>query len=690
MGIYNLFIRVKMKMKMKNTKFKINVISACLLSTFSMSSFAADEHKSIEKITVIGEKIERSLKDTTSSVSVLSEEEINSSQFKSVTEIISEIANVVTLSGAVPDIRGVSGNGGAGGFNSISGGAKGRVSTLIDGVAQPFVADRTGDSGMWDIEQIEVYRGPQSTTNGRNSIAGAIYIKTKDPTEDWEGAARVSYRNQDRYVDTSAVISGPLTDTVSFRLSAQKLDADTMTDDTEYESNPANYDLNAIDSTNIRAKLQWQAQDDLTFLLTHSSSNEQGDTGRVYYEADDIDSHNRIFFRDIETDVETTSIDADYEINDYWHLEVLIANMNYDYGFQTYQEDPDDTQILTFSETNLTIDAKLSFGQQQDTTKGFVGLAYFEREHDLESSNAYIYSGNDESDSLALYGEVSFDITENLSVITGARLEKETQLRNFVYGSIDATLDNDTNIFLPKVVLQYDWDEATTVAISARKGYNAAGGALNFTEGDYYYFDEEEVNTYEISTRSRFSDGEIFLSTNLFYNDYDGYQALSSTRYITNMDKTTTYGLEVDLKAFVTEDFKVNAGLGLLKTKINDAGEDYPGVDGNELNSAPTITANLGAKYWLSNEFHVGASVSYVDEYFGDFSNDEEQIAGGYSLVRMQSTYELDNWLVSAFVNNVFDEEAVVTRVASSTSYPTGYVSVTDPRNMGVSVTYRF
>ncbi|KTF07147.1 TonB-dependent receptor, partial [marine sediment metagenome] len=75
----------------------------------------------------------------------------------------------------MPDIRGVSGNGGAGGFNSISGGAKGRVSTLIDGVAQPFVADLSGDSGMWDLQQIEVFRGPQSTSNGRNSIAGSVF-----------------------------------------------------------------------------------------------------------------------------------------------------------------------------------------------------------------------------------------------------------------------------------------------------------------------------------------------------------------------------------------------------------------------------------------------------------------------------------------------------------------------------------
>ena len=156
----------------------------------------------LETIVVVGEKRERSLKDTASSVSVISEETLKSMQHQTITDAVSEIANVVALSGAVPDIRGVSGNGSAGGFNSVSGGAKGRVSILIDGVAEPFVADLTGDSGIWDIEQIEVYRGPQSTSNGRNSIAGSIYIKTTDPGFDWDGAARLGYRNEEGYIDT--------------------------------------------------------------------------------------------------------------------------------------------------------------------------------------------------------------------------------------------------------------------------------------------------------------------------------------------------------------------------------------------------------------------------------------------------------------------------------------------------------
>lgn len=159
---------------MKHRAFKKNMIAA-LLSSISMSTAAAAVEiasaDAIEKITVYGEKIERSLKDTTSSVSVIDKETLDSGQYQSISNALSEIPNVVVLTGSVPDIRGVSGNGSASGFNSFTGGARARVSTLIDGVAEPFVADLTGDTGLWDIQQIEIFRGPQSTINGRNSIS---------------------------------------------------------------------------------------------------------------------------------------------------------------------------------------------------------------------------------------------------------------------------------------------------------------------------------------------------------------------------------------------------------------------------------------------------------------------------------------------------------------------------------------
>ncbi|KFZ39289.1 TonB-dependent receptor [Shewanella mangrovi] len=666
-------------------------ITSALMAQNALADDAVIDTQAIEKIVIIGEKAPKSLKDTSSSVAVLSEEVLNSTQYKSITEAVSEIPNVVAVAGSLPDIRGVSGNGSAGGFNSISGGAKGRVSILVDGVAQPFVADNSGDMGLWDMEQMEIYRGPQSTSNGRNSMAGAIYIKTKDPTEDWHGAARLGYRNQDSYIDTSVALSGPLvTDTLSFRISAQQLNGNTITDDSGYEGNSPDYDLDKVKSSHVRTKLKWTPTDKLSMLLSYSDSNEKGDVGRVYYKADDLSKFNRLYFRDIKTRVKTTSLKTDYAFNDDLRLEVLTAYMDYHWGFDSYDETEAEKQVLAFDEDNYTVDAKLSFNQRGDAMFGFIGVDYFKREHDILSVGSAAYNGDDSSDSLAAYGEITFSLTDKLSLLTGARLERESQTRHFIYGAIDAGLDKDTDVFLPKLELQYAMTDATTLALSARKGYNAAGGALNFTAQDYYYYDEEKVMTYELSSRSALLDGAVFLTANLFYNDYDGFQSLNTERYIINMDDVVTYGAEVGINADVTDSLQVNAGAGWLHSDIKDAGADYQSANGNELNNAPKFTGNLGVTYWLTNELSTSASANYVGEYYGDFANTAGNKAGDYTLVRLQASYKTADWQINAFVNNAFDKMAVLSRTAAGGRYPTGYASVADPRNVGVSVTYSF
>ncbi|MFA0812323.1 TonB-dependent receptor [Microbulbifer epialgicus] len=671
--------------------------SLAALTTLSAAAFAQGESnnapQTMETVIVIGEKAERSLKDTTSSVSVITEETLNTMQHLSVTDAVSNIANVVVLSGAVPDIRGVSGNGSATGFNSFSGGAKTRVSTLIDGVAEPFVADLTGDTGIWDLEQIEVFRGPQSTSNGRNSIAGSIYIKTKDPSFDWEGAARAGYRNQDGYIDTAGMLSGPLVeDTLAFRITAQQLTGDTITNAEEYADNPADFDLNELETQRLKGKLLWTPTERLKTLFSVSTNSEEGNTGRMYYTLTGVEDYEPNFYRDMDTESTTTSVKVDYQINDNLSIEVLAAYMNYKWGFDTYEESRSSQQYVRMDEQNTTLDAKLSFGQTSETLHGFIGFAHFEREQDFNSNGSTIYFGDDESTSTSIYGEVTYALTERLNLIGGLRVENEEQNRNFNLSNdtLIAGLETDETITLPKLVLQYDLTEDTAVSASARKGYNAAGGALNFSARDYYYYDEETVNTYELAVRSSLANGTISLSGNIFFNDYSGYQALSSSRRIVNMDEVESYGTELEAIAMLTPQLELRAGLGLLKTEITHAGADYEDADGNELNSAPNVNASLGTKYWFSDALNVGFSANYVGEYYGDFTNTEERVAGDYTLVRLNINYEVENWTVSAFVNNALDEEAYLTLEPVSIRNPEGYAAIVDPHNVGMSVTYNF
>ncbi|GAA6173093.1 TonB-dependent receptor [Colwellia sp. KU-HH00111] len=684
---------------MKYSQFKISALTTALLAAltapYAIAEGDGQQLQSMEKITILGEKTERSLKDTSSSVSVITEETLKTMQSLTMSNAISDIPNVVVLSGATPDIRGVSGNGGASGFNAFSGGAKARVSTLIDGVVEPFVAFVTADSGIWDVEQVEVFRGPQSTSNGRNSIGGAVYVKTKDPSFDWEGAARLGYRNQDSYIDSSFVLSGPIVeDELAFRASYQRLDGDTIDNPVIYDSNPSDHDLNAITTNRLKTKLLWQpkANEDFSAMLMYSTNDEKGNAGRKYYAGNDPYAYQPINPVYMDTESETISIKLDYVINESISIDFLAAVMDYDWAMNAYAETEAGEQRVIMEESNTTIDAKINFGNSSSVVDGFVGLAYFEREQDFNSSGSTVYNGDDSSDSNALYGEISYTFSDVWSIIAGGRIERETQHRDFDMPSNNinhALLDKSKTIALPKLVLQYQFSDDTTLSLSGRRGYNAAGGALNWATQAYYYYDEETVDTYEFTARSNITK-DINFTANAFYNNFNGYQALSSTRAIVNMDKAQTYGAEFDISAMITEDFQLNAGLGLLKTEITDAGENYADATGNELNSAPEITAKIGGKYWLTDELNIGLSVNYVGEYFGDFANTEERVAGGYTLTRLNVNYTTDNWLITAFVNNALSEQEFVSNEPVGRSYPNGYSAIVDQRNIGASVTYSF
>lgn len=681
------------------TAFKLNSLSAVITASLLVTNTAvlADDEsnrKSMDTIVVTGEKTEKSLKETMSSVAVVDTSLIENGQLASISEALSEMANVVVLTGAVPDMRGVSGNGGATGFNSFSGGSKARVSTLIDGVSQPFVADLTGDTGLWDMEQIEVYRGPQSTSNGRNSIAGAVYMKTKAPTQEFEGAVRVGYRNQDNYFDTAAVISGALVeDVLAFRLSTQYIDGETFSNPPVYDTNPTDQELNKLDTSSTRAKLLYTPFEDLSVQLTYSTYNEEGNAGRKYFEAAEPTDYIPLFQRILDTESDTTQVNVDYKINENFSLDVLVAYMDYKWAFDAYEPQQSAESDVSMDESNVTLDTKLNFGLNSDFYSGFVGLAYFDRDQDFESVGATYYFGDDSSKSTAIYGESSFNLNSQLTLTAGLRIEREEQVRNFNMAfrgdMLVEQLDDSHTLRLPKLALQYKITEETTLFASARRGYNAGGGALDFTAEDYYYYDEETVNTYEIGSRSVLNNGDLNISANVFYNNFNGYQALSAARRITNIEDAHSYGLELEAYSMLGDQWQLHGGLGLLKTKIDESSAFPEAVD-NDLNSAPELTANLGLSHWFTDNLKVNLSANYVDEFYGDLTNTEERVAGDYTLTRLTITYDTEQWLMSAFINNAFDEQEYTAREPASGRYPQGYVGVVNPQTLGASVTYRF
>lgn len=166
-----------------------------------------------DEIVVTGERIPRTLRETAASVDITTADRIDAlSGADRIEQVLEQVPNVVLGGGGEgPAIRGQDTTGVLRDLPAFLGGTRPRTTLQVDGRAVSFNELVFGAAGLWDLERIEVLRTPQTTTQGHNSIAGAIFIHSRDPTYDWEARGRLLGGN---YLarQASAMISGPIVD----------------------------------------------------------------------------------------------------------------------------------------------------------------------------------------------------------------------------------------------------------------------------------------------------------------------------------------------------------------------------------------------------------------------------------------------------------------------------------------------
>jgi iron complex outermembrane recepter protein len=166
---------------------------------------APSEGASSDEIIVTGERASRTLRETPSSVVVLTPDDLESDADR-LDSVLEQIPNIQFGSGGQgPTIRGQDSTGVLQDLPAFLGGSRPRVAVQIDGRAISYNEFVNGATPMWDVERVEVFRSPQSTTQGRNSIAGAIFVHTADPTYEWEGKARLIHAGLDIWQGSAAV-----------------------------------------------------------------------------------------------------------------------------------------------------------------------------------------------------------------------------------------------------------------------------------------------------------------------------------------------------------------------------------------------------------------------------------------------------------------------------------------------------
>lgn len=661
---------------------------------------AASGEVTLPTMTVTAERFERSIRDTATSVQVFDAGTLSERPaLESTNDVLERVPNV-TSSGTTnlaPAIRGIDGTGPAQGADAFFAGTRPRLNVQVDGRPASYNEVVFGDFSLWDVEQVEVLRGPQSTLQGRNAMAGTVVIKTKDPTYHYEAAGQAVGGNRS-FGQLSAAISGPLVaDQVAARLavdgSRRKSFVDGMT------TYPESDDPDQFESLDVRGKLlvEPEAWEDFSALLTINHS---------YRQAPQVETVLRPFDEHVVSyppmnvfEPRTTSaiLETTYDVTDTFAFETTLSAT--DLRVRRFAEPGDGNAEIDGHE--LVAEPRLRYESGDGRLSGVAGAYLFRAAQDESILLTFISPDrgrfDDSTSTEAVFAEATYEVLENIDVTAGARLEQEHRRREGAIGVFSVDLDETNRMFLPKLGLAWHATDELTVGAVASKGYNGAGAGFTFdVPFRNFVFEEEEAWTYEAYARAELDGGRLALTGNVFFSDYKNFQLSYDGNpdptiwsvYIRNVDKVHTYGAELGATWLATPELELFAGLGLLQTEV--VKDSQAAIDGNELPRAPAFTIDAGAIYRHASGLELAADARFSDGYYSTIDNSSRDKTDPFVVVNAQAGYRLnDNLRTFAFVTNLFDSSDEILLEPGATPADDAAAILT-PRTFGIGLQVNF
>ncbi|CCN36983.1 Vibriobactin receptor [Vibrio nigripulchritudo SO65] len=687
-----------------NKTFKMRTLSAVIMglcvggqafAETNNNNDAATQDGTISVVTVIGEKTERSIYNTGSSVEVFDEDRINTTPGATEVDDLLQLTPNIVDSGQgnnLPAIRGVDGSGPSiGGLASFAGTAP-RINLSIDGRSLTYSELTFGPRSLWDMQQAEVYLGPQSYAQGRSASAGAIVIKSKDPTYHFESAVKGAIAEQN-YTQTAAMISAPIVeDELAFRLSVDQQKRKTHVDLATYD--PVG-DARRIEMTTARGKFLYEPSSVPGFKTTFTVTRMDTRSPQSEHEVGEIYGANRAIYETYST---SGMWDVSYVINDNITFENNVGYTKFGYDRVT---DPTGGAQQDFYTDGKEIQLEQLVRISSDDRKlnSLYGLRYFRTNQDDTYATARGDAPmTDATTVTSAFAEITYAVAPQVDVTVAGRLETERKTRKVELLKLDH--DESATVFLPKFDIAYKPEANQTFGFKVAKGYNSGAAGLSFytkriPKGQPpkpmipYAYDSEFVWNYELYTRHRLNDGTLELTSNIFYNDYQDMQVqqLRSDFYaiVENIDGAKTYGAEVGSRWLATSDLEFFANLGLLKTSYTET--EAQGGKTKELPRAPLATASLGGLYTFAEGFELSGNASYTGDYFSDLANTKGTKVDSYWIANAQLAYVFDGGRAALFAQNLFDSDAKTSSVASGSKDDPLRLA---PRQIGASIELHF
>ncbi len=665
----------------------------------------------LEAIVVKGDKVGRTGKEATPSTTIISGEKADQPENTDIKNVINKEANVLSERGIqMPSVRGVDGSGGQ--RQAFTAGTQARVPILIDDVARPLSnSGAISRSSLWDVDSVEVARGSQATSTGRNAFGGAIRIYTADPEFEKSFAARVGATSTDGSIGAAVMANVPLIDDeLAIRLTGE---ATNGKDYINVLTPVPSLDVEDQRYRRWRGKLLWEPSelDGLSVLFSVDRIETQAAIeGFFNGDPDDLQVSGPFGLTNSYEDNEQTTytLKTTYDIND--NVSV-VGRLSYLDNNLLFPDAGAGLGNVSFDQDQYEGEAYVQFTDIGYLRRGVIGvISNRETEKGLASGGLFSFSTDGEIRNTGIYAEGEFSLdsmTEGLTAIVGGRYEYDNRNRQVNSPATvvisDATMKEGA--FMPKLGLRYNFTDDDAIGYTYTRGFRNGGTDVDLVASffgspivAFAEFGPETIDQHEVWAKTSLLDDTLRLGGSLFYYQWHDAQVPGAATTVGatggnlfgNIPEAVGYGAELTAEYDITPNWTVNGAIGLLKTEITDAGSILAAFNGKDLPRSPSLTASAGLAYRSDNGFDAAANVRFTGSTTSALSEPE---MASYAVVDLKAGYEFDTATVGklrldAFIENVFDKRYLTFRESNVGS--NDLMAVGRPRTYGVSLTAKF
>lgn len=694
---------------MKNRYFI--AISTAALAVAGAGSAHAQEAPDVgaaatapNEITVTARKRNETAQTVADPISVVTAASIGHADLRNLQDAVRLTPNLVVLDGLYPGYKTVSFRG----FTTLGRDGEFPFATVVDGVVQP--GQMFFQQDLVNVQQIEILRGPQGTLYGGGAIAGAINIVTKKPTDDYSGYATAAYLKGNEWRGTAG-LSGPIIrDKLYFTFGASAYHTDGLIDN---KSSDLNADFGK--GLTMRGSLLFTPTDRLSMTLTGSSTDSR--TGGLWLApVPDVNFKDTIPVVDenqpgiVRTRLRSVALKSDYNLGGV----TLTSITSYAHGRDYTTADGDFSSANNYTQDVLFVDDSWSqelrlTSNGQGPLKWNVG-AYYQNEQRTYLTHYYAVGtpnpspGSDtlrKYDTFALFGQLSYELTDKLELTGGFRYDWENQLLSNHVPSLVSPPVSKQSFHEPqgKASVSYKWNRDLFSYLTYSRGYRKGG----FNPGSIdqlISYKPETADNYEFGFKSNLLNHMVTLNGALFYTNFRNQQ-FSTSRVISgqgiytaisNIARTQVYGAEAELSVRPAHGLSINGSVGYSNVEIKEYLPENPG--GNYNNVIPQIyrfTAQLGVDYEadLADDvtLTMHGDMAHRGNVYWDVQNSLE--TGPKTFFNAKVTLSKGRYSISAIGRNLTDERTPM--AVGAHAYGTATLaSYNEPRQYGVEVGVKF